>query len=313
MKKKIAVIGIVLLTAGLVSLTLPGERYFEIARSLDVFSSLFKEVNTNYVDDVNPNKLMRGGIDAMLNSLDPYTNYISEDEVEDYRTLHTGEYGGIGAMTTAFGHRTVVTMVYKGFPAFEHGLKIGDEIVMVNGQVIGRLTEDEIKQVMSGQEGTPIKLSVKRYGADPMIDLEFKRETIKRSNVPYFGIVGKDVGYVQLTEFTREAAREVKNAVVSLKEQGAKSIVLDLRGNPGGLLEEAVNICNIFLPKGKQVVTMKGKVQENDRVYETLNVPADVDIPLAILINREALRHRRSLQVPSRIMIGDRSRREIVR
>jgi carboxyl-terminal processing protease len=286
MKKKSILAGLIIVTLGLVSLTLPTERYFEITRSLDVFSSLFKEVNANYVDDVNPNKLMRVGIDAMLNSLDPYTNYISEDEVEDYRTLHTGEYGGIGAMTTAFGRRTVVTMVYKGFPAFENGLKIGDEVVLVNGLPIGRLNDDEIKQVMSGQEGTPIKLSVKRFGVDKLVELEFRRQTIKRSNVPYFGMVGKDVGYIQLTEFTREASREVKTALVALKEQGAKSIVLDLRGNPGGLLEEAVNICNLFIPKGKQVVTMKGKIQENDRVYETLNAPVDIDIPLAILINR---------------------------
>jgi carboxyl-terminal processing protease len=286
MKRKLTITGCVLLAIGLLSFTPPAERYFEIAKSLDIFATLFKEVNALYVDEVNPNKLMRVGIDAMLNSLDPYTNFISEDEVEDYKTLHTGEYGGIGALTTEFDHRTVVTMVYKDYPAFENGLKIGDEILKVNGQDISKLSDDGIKALMSGQEGTIIKLAVKRFGHDNPIDLEFKRETIKRSNVPYFGMVNQEVGYIQLTEFTREAAREVKNAIVSLKEQGAKSLVLDLRGNPGGLLEEAVNICNLFIPKGKKVVTMKGKVQENNRTYETLNVPVDTEIPLAIIISR---------------------------
>ena len=285
MKKKLVIAGSVVLVVGMLGFAPPADRYFEIAKNVEIFADVFKDVNDLYVDEINPNKLMRTGIDAMLNSLDPYTNFISEDEVEDYKTLHTGEYGGIGAMTTEFNHRTVVTMIFKGYPAFEHGLKIGDEIVKVNGQEIYRLSEEEIKQLMSGQEGTLIKLAVKRFGSDHLIDLEFKRETIKRSNVPYFGMVTKDVGYLQLTEFTREAAKEVKKGVVSLREQGAKCIILDLRGNPGGLLDEAVNVCNIFLAKGKKVVTVKGRTQEK-YINETLNPPVDTEIPLAVLIDR---------------------------
>jgi carboxyl-terminal processing protease len=263
-----------------------GERYFEIAKNIDIFATLFKEVNSLYVDDVNPNKLMRTGIDDMLNSLDPYTNFISEDEVEDYKTMHTGEYGSIGALTHKFGKRTVITMIFKGYTAFEKGVVIGDEILTVNDRDISALSDDEIQQLMSGQEGTPIKLKVKRYGVETPVNLEFKLQSFKRSNVPYFGMISNETGYLQLTEFTRDAAKEVMNAVVKLKESGAKSIILDLRGNPGGLLDESVNICNIFLPKGKKVVTMKGRVPAANNIYETHNEAIDSIIPLAVLVNR---------------------------
>ncbi|MBL7875199.1 MAG: S41 family peptidase, partial [Cyclobacteriaceae bacterium] len=261
-------------------------RYFEIAKNLDIFASLFKEVNALYVDEINPNKAIRTGIDAMLNSLDPYTNYISEDEVEDYRTLNTGQYGGIGAVTRHINNRTVVTMVYENYPAYKNGLRIGDEVIKMDGIEIEPLTMDEANHLMRGQVGTPVKLTVKRFGQEDPIDIEFKREKIKISNVPYFGMLSDNTGYVQLTEFTPEAGKEVKNAVVSLKEKGAKYLILDLRGNPGGLLLEAVNICNIFIPKGKKVVDTKGKLEESNITYETLNAPVDLEIPVVVIINR---------------------------
>jgi carboxyl-terminal processing protease len=270
----------------LVSFTPPAERYFEIAKNLDIFASLFKEVNALYVDEVNPNQLMRVGIDAMLNSLDPYTNFISEDEVEDYRTLNTGQYGGIGALTRKIGNRTVISMVYEAYPAYKNGLRVGDEVIKMNGIELLKLSQDEANQLMRGQVGTQVKLSVKRAGVNNLIDLEFKREKIKVSNVPYFGLLTLTVGYVQLSDFTPDAGQEIKNAVVSLREKGAKNIILDLRGNPGGLLMEAVNICNIFIPKGKKVVTTKGKVDENNFIYETKFNPVDTEIPLVVLINR---------------------------
>jgi carboxyl-terminal processing protease len=286
MKKKI--IGVCVVVLGLISLsfTPPAERYFEIAKNLEIFASVFKEVNNLYVDEINPNKTIRIGIDAMLGSLDPYTNYISEDQVEDFRTQNTGQYGGIGAVTRMIGNRTVVSMVYEEYPAFKNGLKIGDEVLKMDGVDLTKLTMDEANQLMKGQVGTPVKLTVKRTGQKDPIDIEFKREKIKISNVPYFGMIAPDMGYIQLTEFTVDAGKEVKNAVVSLKDKGAKFIVLDLRGNPGGLLHEAVNICNIFLPKGKRVVDTKGKVPENNITYETLNNPVDLDIPVAVIINR---------------------------
>jgi carboxyl-terminal processing protease len=268
------------------SFTPPAERYFEIAKNLDIFASLFKEVNALYVDEVNPNKLMRTGIDAMLNSLDPYTNYIPEDEVEDFRTMNAGQYGGIGAITRQIGRRTVVTMIYEGYPAARNGLKIGDEILKMDDIDLSKLTMEEANHLMRGQIGTNVKLTVKRPGVATPVALEFKRERVKVSNVPYFGMVSDEIGFVQLSDFTPDAGKEVKNAIVALKEKGAKGIILDLRGNPGGLLLEAVNICSIFLPKGNLVVSTKGKVEDANFVYETTLPPVDTEIPLAVLINR---------------------------
>lgn len=286
MKKKGFIWLVFLLACLLFAFTRPAERYFEIAKNLDIFASLFKEVNNLYVDEISPTKMVHTGIDAMLTSLDPYTNYISEDQVEDFRTQNTGQYGGIGALTRTIGKRTVVTMVYQSYPAYKNGLKIGDEVIKMDGRELAKLTQEEANHLMRGQVGTPIKLTVKRFGQEDLIELEFKREKIKISNVPYFGMVSADVGYIQLTEFTSEAGKEVKNALVSLKEQGAKHIVLDLRGNGGGLLFEAVNICNLFIAKGKKVVDTRGKLAENNITYETLNAPIDLDIPVAVLINR---------------------------
>lgn len=286
MKKRV-ILGLIVLTGAIgFSFTPPADRYFEIARNLDIFASLFKEVNMWYVDDINPNKTIRTGIDAMLGSLDPYTNFISEDEVEDFRTLNTGQYGGIGAVTRIIDHRTVVTMVYENYPAYKNGLRIGDEVLKMDGIELSRLTLEEANHLMRGQVGTNIKLTVKRMGQKAPIDIEFKREKIKISNVPYYGMLSTEVGYIQLTEFTPDAGKEVKTALLALKEKGATQLILDLRGNPGGLLHEAVNICNLFIPKGKKVVDTKGKVEDNNITYETLNTPVDLDIPVAVIINR---------------------------
>jgi carboxyl-terminal processing protease len=285
MKKKVA-IGVLLIGLVGVSFTPPAERYFEIAKNLEIFASLFKEINTLYVDEVNPNQMIRTGIDAMLNSLDPYTNYISEDEIEDYRTQNTGQYGGIGALTRQFANRTVVTMVYEGFPAFKNGLRIGDEILKLDDVELSKLTPEEAEHLMRGQLGTSVKLTVKRFGEAKPLVLEFKREKIKINHVPYYGMLDSEVGYVQLTEFTQEVGRDVKQAIVSLKEKGAKSLILDLRDNPGGLLMEAVNICNLFVAKEKEIVTTKGKISERNVVYRTLNNPLDLELPVVVLINR---------------------------
>ncbi len=287
MNKKIfwfASLVVVLITA--LSYTKPAERYFEIAKNLDIFATLFKEVNAMYVEEVNPNKLVRTGIDAMLGSLDPYTNYIPEDEVEDFRTVNTGQYGGIGAITREIGNRTVVTMLMEGYGAQKGGLKIGDEILKIDDINLAKLTREQSSQVMKGQVGTPVTLTVKRAGVAEPIKLEFKRERIKLTNVPYAGMVDEDIAYIQLSDFTPDAAKEVKNALVHLKEKGAKAAILDLRGNPGGLLIEAVNITNLFIPKGKLVVSTKGKIPENNLSYETLNLPIDTEIPVTVLINR---------------------------
>jgi carboxyl-terminal processing protease len=286
MKKKIFWFASLTALVAALSFTKPAERYFEIAKNLDIFATLFKEVNALYVEEVNPNKLVRTGIDAMLGSLDPYTNYIPEDEVEDFRTVNTGQYGGIGAITREIGNRTVVTMLMEGYGAQKGGLKIGDEIIKIDDISLSKLSREESGQVMKGQVGTPVSLTVNRPGVSDPIKLEFKRERIKLTNVPYSGMIDKDIAYIQLSDFTPDAAKEVKNALIILKDQGAKAVVLDLRGNPGGLLIEAVNITNLFIPKGKLVVSTKGKIPENNLSYETLNLPIDTEIPVSVLINR---------------------------
>jgi carboxyl-terminal processing protease len=286
MKRKAVIFGLVLSVLAALSFTQPAERYFEIAKNLDIFATLFKEVNALYVDEVNPNTLVRTGIDAMLASLDPYTNYIPEDEVEDFRTINTGQYGGIGAITREIGDRTVVTMIMDGYGAQKGGLKIGDEVLKIDDLDLSKLSREQSSQLMKGQVGTPVSLTVKRIGVAQPIKLDFKREKIKVHNVPFSGMVGKDIAYIHLSDFTPDAGKEVKNALVALKEQGAKGVILDLRGNPGGLLIEAVNISNIFIPKGKMVVSTKGKIPENNLNYETLNNPTDTEIPVAVLINR---------------------------
>jgi carboxyl-terminal processing protease len=286
MKKRLIVFFCVVVAIFGISFTPPADRYFEIAKNLDIFATLFKEVNALYVDEVNPNKLVRTGIDAMLASLDPYTNYIPEDEVEDYRTINTGQYGGIGAITREIEKRTIVTMIIDGYGAQKGGLQIGDEILKIDGVELAKLTREESSQLMKGQVGTTVNLTVKRFGTPKPLELQFRREKVKVNNVPFFGMVGNDIAYIHLSDFTPDAGKEVKNALTALKEKGAKGVILDLRGNPGGLLIEAVNITNLFIPKGKLVVSTKGKIPENNLKYETLNNPLDTEIPVAVLINR---------------------------
>jgi carboxyl-terminal processing protease len=286
MKKRFILLFAVAAAFLALSFTKPADRYFEIAKNLDIFATLFKEVNALYVDEVNPNKLVRVGIDAMLASLDPYTNYIPEDEVEDYRTMNTGQYGGIGAITREIERRTIVTMIIDGYGAEKGGLKIGDEILKIDGIELGKLSREESSQLMKGQVGTTVNLTIKRFGSPKPLELRFTREKVKVNNVPFFGMIANDIAYIHLSDFTPDAGKEVKNALVALKEKGAKGVILDLRANPGGLLIEAVNITNLFIPKGKLVVSTKGKIPENNLKYETLNNPFDTEIPVAVLINR---------------------------
>jgi carboxyl-terminal processing protease len=267
------------------SFTNPGQRYFEIAKNLDIFASLFKEVNTYYVDEVNPNTLMRTGIEAMLASLDPYTNYIPEDDIEDFRTQSTGEYGGIGALTTNFDGVTKVVMIYEGYAAAKSNLKIGDEVIKINEVDIQGMTRDQTAALMKGQANTTVSLTVKRFGQPNPITIQFKREKVTIHSVPYYGLLENNIGYIKLNEFTQSASKDVRNALVNLKEKGANKIILDLRGNPGGLLVEAVNIVNLFVPRGMEVVSTRGKIEENNMVYKTMNPPIDTEIPVAVLVS----------------------------
>ncbi len=277
-------IGIVLIAAlTLVSFETPNERYFEITKNLDIFSTLFKEVNAYYVDEVNPSQLMKTGIDAMLASLDPYTNYIPEDDIEDYRTMTTGQYGGIGALIGRNNGKNVIIMPYEGYPAHNSGLKVGDELLKVDSVDVTNKNTSEISQLLKGQAKKPLTVTVKRYGQEEPIIINIVREKIKINNVPYYGMVSNDVGYIQLSDFTQSAGKEVGNALEEVKKLGAKKVILDLRDNPGGLLVEAVNVSNVFINKGLEVVSTKGKITDWNKSYKTLNTTGDTEIPLAVL------------------------------
>ncbi|WP_439880415.1 S41 family peptidase [Pontibacter sp. MBLB2868] len=282
-KKSIAGLLVGVLSLAFFSFKSDSERYFEIAKNLDVFATLFKEVNTFYVDDVPPSKMMRTGIDAMLKSLDPYTNYIPEDDIEDFRTMTTGQYGGIGALVGNRNGKITIQMPYEGSPAHKAGLVIGDEILKVDGvDVTGKSTND-VTKLLKGQANTTVKLDVRSYGQTKPRTVELKRANIMVDNVPYYGMLDDQIGYFQLSGFTVDASKEVKMAVQKLKEMGAKKIIFDLRDNPGGLLHEAVNISNVFVDKGKDIVSTKGKVKEWNKTYKALDEPLDKEIPLVIL------------------------------
>lgn len=265
--------------------TAPNDKYFEIARNLDIFATMFKEVNTYYVDEVKPEKLMKTGIDAMLSSLDPYTNFIPEDDIEDFRTMTTGQYGGIGALIGRKGDKNIVLMPYEGYPAHKAGLVIGDEISEIDGIDISKKNTNEISKLLKGQAGTKVKIKGRRFGQKEPIILELVREKIKIENVPFSGMISDEVGYIQLSDFTADASREVRKALEKLKDQGCKKLIFDLRDNPGGLLSEAVNVSNLFVPKDKEVVSTKGKMTEWNKTYHALNPAFDLEIPLVVLIN----------------------------
>ena len=264
------------------------DRYFEILKNLDIFATLFKEVNTHYVDEINPSTLMKSGIDGMLETLDPYTNYIAADDIETYRIMTTGEYSGIGAVVERMDGISTVIMPYEGFAAHEAGLRAGDEIHAINGIPLAGKTSEEVRYLMKGQSNSEITLTVKRYGVAALFDVKVKREKIAVDSVPYAGMVSDNIGYVRLTSFTQNVGRSVGIKVLDLVEQGATSIILDLRGNGGGLLHEAVNVSNVFIDKGRKIVTQKGKVRENDWTYNTLNDPVDPDLPLVVLTDNSS-------------------------
>ncbi|MGW8122957.1 S41 family peptidase [Roseivirga echinicomitans] len=267
---------------GLWSFTAPqNDKYFEILKNLDIFATMFKEVNAKYVDDINPNTFMRNGIDGMLSKLDPYTNYYSEDQIEDVRTENTGEYGGIGAQVALLDGKVMIVLPDKGFSADKAGLKRGDEIISIDGlDVKGNL--ERASEYMKGQASKKVAIEVLRQN-EGKLNFTVDLEKIDLPNVPYFGMINKDVGLIKQTGFTPDASKEVKSALRELKKQGATKVILDLRGNPGGLLSEAVNVSNIFIPKGELVVTTKGKLEETNATYKTLNSSTDEEIPLVVL------------------------------
>lgn len=261
------------------------ESYFEVSKNLDIFATLFRELNIYYVDDANPGDLMKTGIDAMLESLDPYTNYIPESKMEDYKMMTTGMYGGIGAVIQTKGDNVIIAEPYEGFGADKAGLMAGDKIIKVDGNDASGKNSSEIREFLLGQPGTTLELVIERPGTKELLTKIVTREEVKIKDVPYSGMVSDSIGYIRLGGFTESASAEVKAAFNELKEKGANKIVLDLRGNGGGLLRESVNIVNFFVEKGTPVVSTKGKIKDWDKEYVALNDPLDKEIPLVILVN----------------------------
>jgi carboxyl-terminal processing protease len=265
------------------------EDYFEVSKNLDVFATLFRELNIYYVDDTKPGQLMKTGIDAMLSSLDPYTVYYPESDIEEYKFMTTGQYGGIGASVREIDDKVVITEVYEGAPAQKSGVEVGDVIVAVNGIIIDKKNSEDISKFLKGQPGSTVKLSLKHYGNSTPTDFTIKREEIKLKDVPYSGMLNDQVGYIKLTGFTQDAAKEVKEAYTKLKtENKCSSLILDLRGNPGGLLQQAVDIVNLFIDKGQIVATTKGKIKEWDNTLKAVNNPIDTQIPIVVIVDRNS-------------------------
>nr|AOE07954.1 peptidase, S41 family [uncultured bacterium]CBL88135.1 carboxy-terminal processing protease family S41 [uncultured Cytophagia bacterium] len=264
------------------------DRYFQIVKSLDVFTTLFKEVNAYYVEEINPTELMKIGIDAMLSSLDPYTDYIPEDDIEDYRTMTTGEYGGIGAIVEKKGGVNTVVMPYENAPARRSGLLIGDQILKINNIELNGKKAYEISNLLKSQINSQITLAIKRMDRSEIFEISLVTEKIVIKNVSYAGLINRNVGYIKLSDFTTNAGKEVGEALKKLAKQGATKLILDLRGNPGGLLLEAINVANIFIPKGAEIVSTKGKLEEWTKIYSTKNQSTDAKIPLVVLTDQRS-------------------------
>jgi len=286
--RKIAIIAIALfvgLSATAQQPQINNEKAFEISKNLEIFADVYKNLHLNYVDDLESGKLMKTAIDAMLASLDPYTNYIPESDIEDVKLQIFGQYGGIGSMVSLRGDYVIISEPYEGLPAAKAGLKAGDKILEINGESAKGKTVSDVSSTLRGQAGTSLTMKIERQGKTH--DIKITREEIKLKPVPYFGLVDGDFGYIKLNEFTQNSAADVTAAFNSLKNQNKnlKGVVLDLRGNGGGLLNEAVDIVNIFMNSGELVVQTKGKVAEKNTKHYTRKSPVDKDIPVAVLID----------------------------
>jgi len=260
--------------------------YFEISKNLEIFNNVYKELNTYYVDDTEPGKLMKEAIDAMLKKLDPYTQYIPESEIEDFRFQTTGQYGGIGSLIRKVGDYVMIAEPYKGFPADKSGLKIGDKIIKIDGISMKDKSVEDVSKLLKGEPGKKVNIFVSRVSNSDIIKIPVTREKIKISSVPYSGLID-DIGYVKLNRFTRNCSNEVKNAIIKLEsEKELKGIIIDLRMNPGGLLNEAIKLCNIFIEKNTKIVETKGRNSDWNKVYKTKSNAYNSEIPVVVLVNQ---------------------------
>ena len=259
----------------------------ELVKNLDIYYTLFQELNMFYVDETDPEKLVTTSIDAMLSSLDPYTTYIPESDMDDFRFQTTGEYGGIGSLIRRSGSSVMIAEPYDGFPAAKAGIRAGDKILKVDGVHTLDMPIESVSDKLKGKPGTELVLSIERYGEEKPMNFSLVREKISIKNVPYYGMLDQYTGYIYISNFTSGAGKEVEEAYRSLKEDhDLKSLVLDLRANPGGLLIEAVRICNLFVDKGELIVSTRGKMEQWDSDYSTTKAPLDTEIPIVVMVNR---------------------------
>lgn len=262
-------------------------RNFQIAKNLDIFNSIIKELEMFYVDTINPDKVVRAGVDAMLMELDPYTNYFPEEDLGDFKQMVTGKYGGIGSLITFYKpkNRVAIAEPFENTPSTKAGLKAGDIILEINGKDMLGKKNDEVSNMLRGEIGTSFLMKVERRGEKKPLQLKITRESIQISPVPYYGIVGDSIGYIVLTSFTDNCAKDVRKAFIELKQKGINALILDLRHNGGGVLDEAIDILSMFVPKGKEVISTRGKIKQWNRNYNTTREPLDTEIPLTILVN----------------------------
>lgn len=281
--KKIFVI--ILALIGLLPASAQQEHNFEVSKNLDIFNSLYRQLDLFYVDSLEASKTLRIGIDAMLESLDPYTEFYPEEDMGDLKMMTTGKYGGIGSIIRMRKDSTVIiSEPYAGMPAAEVGLKSGDVLLKIDSKDLKGMAVSEVSNLLRGEPGTTFVLRVQRPNESKTRDFKITRRNIKVDAIPYCGLVG-ETGYISFTQFTEGCAKEIRKNIISLKEKGAKSIVIDLRGNGGGLLSEAVDIVNLFVPKGLTIVETRGKLTASNNTYVTRNEPLDLEIPLAVLVN----------------------------
>ena len=256
--------------------------FFEIAKQIEIFTTLFKELNMNYVDETNPAELMDTAIKNMLEDLDPYTRFLNEQDVETYRINNAGQYSGIGALVRSFDDKLLIIEPHKGYPADEAGLKAGDEIIQIGNIKVADF-DDNASELLKGANNTSIDVTYKRQGK--IMTASIKRAGVEIDAVPFYNMVDDKTGYIVLSKFNAKASSQTKAALIDLKGKGAEKIILDLRGNPGGLLSEAINVTNLFVDKGELIVTTKSKVKKFNREYKTKNKPVDTDIPLVVLVD----------------------------
>ncbi|MCM1077628.1 MAG: S41 family peptidase [Bacteroides sp.] len=284
--KKLTLVAALLVTISLLASAATRSKKSDISRNLDIFNALYKELQTFYVDSIDAEKSINTAIIAMLDDIDPYTEYFSAKDQDKFRTMTTGEYGGIGSIIQQSDEGVIVVEPYKGSPASLAGLRPGDLFLSIDGDSVVGWTSDKVSEKLKGQSGSTLKLVMKRpWVEDSILSFELKRGKILMPSVPYFGMVNPEVGYIGLTSFSEKSFQEVRSAVEQLLKDGAKGLILDLRGNGGGLVESAVEILGLFLPKGTTVLTTRGKGVLNEKVYRTSINPIDTKIPLAVLVD----------------------------